>query len=456
MKVAASKVQICIFWKTPLSYDEIGSWPADVRAMWEAFGSVITKLRSRHGNSVPVEMYICPTTIAENAVIVAQNRLDPSLLPAANLYAEYPDGTGGQYFLSMSLSERFTGIQWTAAEVEPYVKALLYRSKPSESSLLCKLLPPLCNVGGWIWLAAAAAATLKASNSSGKTAQFVWGAGAFVLWKEWADRGGVQQLKETVGIGKYYDDVTIRPGSRVDSYWKGLKPKPSKYGVEEISAPYYSNVSEAIKHFGLYSIEFGNWLNQEERLNFMYATLVTIRDIAKVVGLNHAEMGLHKKLSLAFGSRGRGGFAAAFYQPTYNVINLTKTKGRGTFCHEYAHAVDYFLGVNSDGGSVRKQPNYEGKRKGSTPWLFEKVLDGILWNADGTPSSYHKYLEGRGNYLNQRQEIFARVCETYFYTKFRDLGIRNTWGVVMRPDMPSSKLVDKVAPDLKKIFQKIR
>lgn len=198
MKVEAKKVQICIFWKNPLSYDDIQSWPADVRAIWNAFAAVITQLRSRHGNNVPVEMYVCPTTIAENAVIVAQNKLDTSLLPAAQLYAEYPDGTGGNYFLSMSLDERFNGVQWTSAEVEPYVKALLYRAKPANTSLLCKLLPPLCNVGGWIWLAAAAAATLKASNSSGKTAQWVWGAGAVVLWKEWADRGGIEQVKSLI------------------------------------------------------------------------------------------------------------------------------------------------------------------------------------------------------------------------------------------------------------------
>ncbi len=194
--------------------------------------------------------------------------------------------------------------------------------------------------------------------------------------------------------------------------------------MEDVSASYYSNVSDAINHFGLYSIEFGNWLNQEERLNFLYATLVTLRDMAKVVGLNHSQMGLHKKLSLAFGSRGKGGRTMAFYQPSVKVINLTKTKGRGTFCHEYGHAVDDLLGWHSGGRSARKQPDYNGKRKDSAAWLFEVVMDKVLWNENGSPSSYQNYLEGKGHYLNQRAEIFARICETYFLMKFKSSGIK--------------------------------
>lgn len=453
-KIAANEVRICLFWHTSLSYNDVAVWPADLRAMWDAFGAVILSLRQRHGNNVPVEMILCPVTLPENAVIVSQNNLPFSLLPAAQVYAQYPDGTASNYFLSKDADDRANGVNWKPSDVAPYVEALLYRSKPAEQSLLCKMFPPLCEVGGWFWLAFAAGATLKASTSSG-VSRGVWGVGAAVLWKEWYDRGGLQQLTKTVGIGKYYDDVTIRPGSRVDSYWAGLRPSPSKYGVEAVSAGYYSNVSEAISHFGLYSIEFGNWLNQEERLNFMYATLVTLRDMAKVVGLNHSQMGLHKKLSLAFGSRGKGGFAAAFYQPGHKVINLTKTKGRGTFCHEYGHAVDDSLGWHSGGRSVRKQPDYQGKRKDSTAWLFETVMDKVLWNEDGSPSSYQNFLDGKGNYLNQRAEIFARICETYFWMKFKDLDIKNTWGGSMRPDMPSRQLVAKAAPELKKIFQKI-
>ncbi len=454
-RIQAESVQICLFWHNTLNYNDVETtWPPEMRAMWNAFGNAIVQLRQKHGNTLPVEMYVCPVTVPENAVIVSQEGLSMSLLPAAQIYATYSDGAAGKFFLSKNLGERFSGINWKASDIKPYIEALLYRSESAEQSILCKLLPPLCNVGGWVWLGLAAAATLKASNSQGKIAKTAWTGGAALLWWEWYQRGGLSQLKETVGIGKYYDDVTIRPGSRVDDYWGILKPSPRKYGVEEYNAPYYLKVQDAIKHFKLYSIEFGNWLNQDERLNFMYATLVTLRDIAQVIGCKQDGMGFHKKLSLAFGSRGKGGFVAAFYQPYNVLINLTKTLGRGSFCHEYGHAVDHHLGWHSGAKSQRKQPDYNGKRKGSAAWLFETVIDGVLWNENGTPSSYHKWLDTSTDYFNLRAEIFARICETYFYTQFKEKGISNSWGVGgIREDMPSPKLVEKVAPQIKQIFK---
>lgn len=166
--------------------------------MWNAFGNAIVNLRKRHGNSLPVEMYVCPVTINDNAVVVSQNNLDFSLLPAAQVYATYSDGTAAKFFLSKNLSERFSGINWTASDVQPYIEGLLYRSKAAEATLLCKLIPPLCSVGGWIWLGLAVGATLKASNSSGKVSQGVWGTGAALLWWEWYQRGGLTQLKDLV------------------------------------------------------------------------------------------------------------------------------------------------------------------------------------------------------------------------------------------------------------------
>lgn len=453
-KIAANSVQICLFWHGSLNYNQVDQWPADIKAIWMAFAAAIMTLRQRHGQNVPVEMYVCPVNIDQNAVIVSQHGLDFSLLPAAQIFGSYPDGYNSKYFLSQDLGDRFSGVNWKEKDVLPYIEALLYRSKPAPNSIVCKLLPPLCDIGVWVWFGLAVGATLKASGTKG-VSKAAWTGGAGLLWWEWYQRGGVKQLTSTVGIGKYYDDVTIKPGSRVDDYWGNLSPSPSSYGVEDVSGSHFTNVAQAIKQFGLYSIEFGNWLNQEERLNFMYSTLVTLRDMAKVVGAKQSEMGLRKKLSIAFGSRGKGGRAAAFYQSGYQVINLTKTKGRGTFCHEYAHAVDDFLGQHSGWRSTRKQPDYTGKRKGSAAWLFETVLDKVLWLPNGNPSSYQKFLEGKGDYLNRRNEIFARICETFFYMKFKSSGVKNSWGGTMRGDMPSMELVVRADSEIKQIFQKI-
>lgn len=52
-------------------------------------------------------------------------------------------------------------------------------------------------------------------------------------------------------------------------------------------------------------------------------------------------------LAIAFGSRGSGN-ASAHYEPTYKVINLTKTKGNGTLAHEWFHAYDHYLNYSKN------------------------------------------------------------------------------------------------------------
>lgn len=163
--------------------------------------------------------------------------------------------------------------------------------------------------------------------------------------------------ENAAAIGKYYDTYGIKPRGRVDQHWLTLQINPRAWGVEYHKERFYLDPEAAVKHFGLHSIEFGNWTNQEERQGFMYATLVTLRDIGQITGIKQSRLGMGKKLALAFGARGNGGKAAAFYIPQpYHLINLTKPHGRGTFCHEYGHAVDYYLELGSDGRSLRKQP----------------------------------------------------------------------------------------------------
>lgn len=256
-----------------------------------------------------------------------------------------------------------------------------------------------------------------------------------------------------VGIGKIYDDIQIKPGSRVDRYWGSIAIKAKSIGVRDFKEDYYLRANAAIKHFNLYSLEFGNWLNQEERAHFMYGSLVTLRDMAEVLGIPHKKMGIHRKLSLAFGSRGNGGRAVAFYQPSLIVINLTKKKGRGSLIHEYGHAIDYTTGIHSGGDSVRHRPDYTGKRAGTIAYNMEKAIELVLWNGD-KPSSYLNWLDHQTKYYNQRNEIWARICETYFIMKFQEKGIFNTWGVPgrYRSDLPSPALVKAAAPYIKKIF----
>lgn len=77
---------------------------------------------------------------------------------------------------------------------------------------------------------------------------------------------------------------------------------------------YLVDPKSAVDHFGLHGIEFGNWMTQEDRMDFLFATMVTLADMAQALNIPQGKMGLTQKLQIALGARGKGGRAAAFYQ----------------------------------------------------------------------------------------------------------------------------------------------
>lgn len=101
--------------------------------------------------------------------------------------------------------------------------------------------------------------------------------------------------------------------------------------------------TDFLEVFGFRGCEFGNWLNQEERrlsMNYAYDSLL---DLAEACALDPRDISLGGTLALAFGARGRGGNAAAHYEPGRDVINLTKPSGAGSLAHEWFHAFDHYI-----------------------------------------------------------------------------------------------------------------
>lgn len=117
---------------------------------------------------------------------------------------------------------------------------------------------------------------------------------------------------------------------------------------------------EFIEHFRFVGVEFGNWLPQDERrimLNLAYDALM---DLADVLGLEPEDMSLGGRLSAGFGSRGNGGRRAAEYQPSVAVFHFTRMNGAGSLAHEFAHALDHFLGLGTRSLSRSGVPSATG------------------------------------------------------------------------------------------------
>lgn len=125
------------------------------------------------------------------------------------------------------------------------------------------------------------------------------------------------------------------------------------------------------------SLEFGNWVNQVRRIDFLLSLIVALFDFNKVLKFTNNNIGVNKTLNIAFGARGVPS-AFAHYEPGTKVINLSRDRrvdkttdlfgnklvefkdnyfeykklaaqlreeasGYGSFAHEYGHFLDYII-----------------------------------------------------------------------------------------------------------------
>ena len=96
------------------------------------------------------------------------------------------------------------------------------------------------------------------------------------------------------------------------------------------------------ERFALRGVQFGNWVELGRREDDLVRAYLALWDLAVAIQWPTRALSLQGRLGLAFGARGNGGRnpAAAHYEPTQEVINLTKRHGAGSLAHEWWHAFD--------------------------------------------------------------------------------------------------------------------
>lgn len=132
-----------------------------------------------------------------------------------------------------------------------------------------------------------------------------------------------------------------------------------------------------IKHFGFRGVEFGNWLNNNERQEVLNKGYDAFCDLADVLDIEHKQISLNGTLAIGFGSRGRGQ-SMAHYEPDRKVFNLTKMSGAGCVAHEYFHAMDHFIGEQRIpfNGEIQYAT---GGHKFLKNYLHRDKIGGVLW-----------------------------------------------------------------------------
>ena len=206
-------------------------------------------------------------------------------------------------------------------------------------------------------------------------------------------------------------NASVSVGGRLRNYWdeRGVKQHRSSF------VPFEEDVDlkALIEKYKLHGFEFGRYVNNEDRYDFVLATKDSLRDLAWL--LKTENLGINYKIGIAFGARGRGGHAIAHYEPLLNMINLTKNKGGQSMAHEYGHALDYNIGMYVDqnkshgalsaGRSMAKFP--EDNTGGTCRLLMRKLIREIKM------TDSFKRLEKASDYWHYNTEVFARYFEQW-------------------------------------------
>ena len=161
--------------------------------------------------------------------------------------------------------------------------------------------------------------------------------------------------------------------------------------VAEVTSDPNKATKHMVENFGIRGVQWGNTVSDEERKHHAAKAVESLVDLADVVGLHPKDIALDGKLGLAFGARGKG-TASAHYEPSTQVINLTRASGVGTLAHEWGHAFDHML---TDFGSSRKDIDSNrasGNYMSSEHQYTHELVGpgGKKWNSRGNETNLHE------------------------------------------------------------------
>ena len=218
----------------------------------------------------------------------------------------------------------------------------------------------------------------------------------------------------------------VSVGGRLRDYWdeRGIEQRRSKaveWDHKDI------DIHALLDKYNLKGFEFGRYVNNEDRYDFLLAAKSALHDLSWL--MKTTNLGINGKIGIAFGARGRGGHAAAHYEPALNMINLTKGSGAGTMAHEYGHALDYNIG-----GLVDQNKRYRSLSGGRSMsrWLDDNtggtcrlLMRKLIYEIKMTQS--YARLKKASDYWHYNTEVFARYFEQWCCYKLREAKQSNSF-----------------------------
>ena len=214
--------------------------------------------------------------------------------------------------------------------------------------------------------------------------------------------------------------------------------RPSEYNYDRLGDEYRDDDKEVTAQelkdeFGLHHIQFGNWVENKTRKENVNKTFDSLKDLQSIVGKD-IDISNGGTLSIAFGARGKKG-ASAHYEPSKNIINLTKMSGAGSLAHEWWHSFDHYLG----GDTMETLKGFRGLAGELVSSLEDLEFVKTSKQIDKT--------KGGKAYFGTIPEFTARAFESYVIAKLKGNGAYNNFLATINEEAgvyPVGEELDKV------------
>ena len=145
-----------------------------------------------------------------------------------------------------------------------------------------------------------------------------------------------------------------------------------------------------------------------------------VRDMSKLFAIDFSLLMNKMGLSIAFGARG-GGKANAHYEPSKNIINLTKGRGDGSFFHEIVHFLDWTTNKGGYRGkwSGGKGRYYRSDELDSATLNLIQALTGdkIRKVKEFVPRDDARVLDDKENYTMRLGKVLKRTLQNEILTR---------------------------------------
>lgn len=172
-------------------------------------------------------------------------------------------------------------------------------------------------------------------------------------------------------------------------------------------------------------VEFGNWVNQLERVACLNECADALWDLANITGVRLDVLAQSGTLAMSFGARGVTK-ARAHYEPAKRVINITKRTGAGCLAHEWFHALDNYIMIR-EGQPLMYAVSDCRCIKDTTVQLAANALK-IAINQSNYARRSEKIDEYKSKkYWGTMVELSARAFEAYVYFKMEAAGMVNDY-----------------------------